>query len=156
MPMKALTIWQPWATLIIIGAKPFEWREWDYRTRVPGAIHHRIVIHAANRKVNTQEVAVLLHDLGTRRDGSGLDVEKARPLLERAYRNPNCLPLGAGLGTAVIGEPRTAAQVYPDNPRCDASRWGWPMGDPVAFEPIVPCRGAQGFWNWPWVVEVAA
>ena len=26
--MRALTIWQPWASLIIIGAKPFEWRRW--------------------------------------------------------------------------------------------------------------------------------
>jgi len=24
--MKALTIWQPWASLIMIGAKPFEFR----------------------------------------------------------------------------------------------------------------------------------
>jgi hypothetical protein len=24
--MKALTIWQPWATLIMIGAKPHEFR----------------------------------------------------------------------------------------------------------------------------------
>ena len=26
--MKALTIWQPWATLIMLGAKPFEFRRW--------------------------------------------------------------------------------------------------------------------------------
>jgi hypothetical protein len=26
-PMKALTIWQPWASLIMIGAKPYEFRE---------------------------------------------------------------------------------------------------------------------------------
>lgn len=27
--MKALTIWQPWASLIMIGAKPYEFRSWQ-------------------------------------------------------------------------------------------------------------------------------
>lgn len=34
--MKALTVWQPWASLIIMGAKPYEFRKWDYRTRAAG------------------------------------------------------------------------------------------------------------------------
>lgn len=37
--MKAITIWQPWATLIAIGAKQYETRSWktDYRGKI--AIH---------------------------------------------------------------------------------------------------------------------
>src|SRR4051812_29168039 len=27
---KALTIWQPWATLIVLGAKPHEFRRWNF------------------------------------------------------------------------------------------------------------------------------
>ena len=47
--MKALTIWQPWASLIIAGAKPFEFRGW----RPPASlIGQRIVIHAAARKID--------------------------------------------------------------------------------------------------------
>jgi hypothetical protein len=27
--MKAITVWQPWASLIAIGAKPYEFRGWQ-------------------------------------------------------------------------------------------------------------------------------
>ena len=37
--MKALTITQPWATLIAIGAKRFETRGWSTPYRGPLAIH---------------------------------------------------------------------------------------------------------------------
>ena len=56
--MKALTIWQPWASLIIAGAKPYEFRGW----RAPRAlIGQRIVIHAAARKIDRDEVCALYH-----------------------------------------------------------------------------------------------
>jgi hypothetical protein len=32
--MKAPAIWQPWATLIIIRAKPYEFRHWNYAERI--------------------------------------------------------------------------------------------------------------------------
>lgn len=37
--MKALTIWQPWATAIAIGAKRIETRSWETHYRGPIAIH---------------------------------------------------------------------------------------------------------------------
>jgi len=37
--MKALTLTQPWATLVAIGAKRIETRSWDTRYRGPLAIH---------------------------------------------------------------------------------------------------------------------
>jgi hypothetical protein len=37
--MKALTVAQPWATLIAIGAKRIETRSWTTRHRGPLAIH---------------------------------------------------------------------------------------------------------------------
>ncbi len=54
--MKALTIWQPWASLIVAGAKPFEFRGW----RAPRSlIGQRIVIHAGATKVAQAEVVEL-------------------------------------------------------------------------------------------------
>ncbi|MGD9567548.1 MAG: ASCH domain-containing protein [Sedimentibacter sp.] len=41
--MKAITIWQPWATLLAIGAKKYETRSWATNYRGP------IAIHAANK-----------------------------------------------------------------------------------------------------------
>ena len=37
--MKAITIWQPWASLIAIGAKQYETRSWETKYRGPIAIH---------------------------------------------------------------------------------------------------------------------
>jgi hypothetical protein len=48
--MKARTIWQPWASLIMIGAKPYEFRGRSYLAYIdhplPG---ERIGIHAGAR-----------------------------------------------------------------------------------------------------------
>ena len=40
--MKALTIWQPWASLIACGAKQYETRSWPTKYRGPIAIHAAI------------------------------------------------------------------------------------------------------------------
>lgn len=37
--MKAITIWQPWASLLAIGAKKYETRSWATNYRGPIAIH---------------------------------------------------------------------------------------------------------------------
>lgn len=37
--MKAITIWQPWATLLATGEKKFETRSWATKYRGPIAIH---------------------------------------------------------------------------------------------------------------------
>lgn len=40
--MKALTIWQPWASLIACGVKQYETRSWPTKYRGPIAIHAAI------------------------------------------------------------------------------------------------------------------
>jgi hypothetical protein len=47
--VKALTIWAPWGSLIMIGAKPVEWRGWSYAERFPRLVDQRIVIHQGAR-----------------------------------------------------------------------------------------------------------
>ncbi len=43
--MKAITIWQPWASLLACGAKQYETRSWATSYRGP------IAIHAAKKNV---------------------------------------------------------------------------------------------------------
>ena len=45
--MKAITIWQPWASLLACGAKQYETRSWSTSYRGP------IAIHAAKRLFDT-------------------------------------------------------------------------------------------------------
>jgi hypothetical protein len=73
--MKALTLWQPWASLIVMGHKRFETRSW----KRDSLIGERISINAAKRPPKD-----LPHEL------AALDLD------------PLGLPLGAVLGTAVV------------------------------------------------------
>ncbi len=78
--MRALTVYQPWATLIMIGAKPYEFRKWDYRDRDPSLVDQRLVVHAGVRIPKPDEVRDILQRID---DGhSALNADIAEPILE--------------------------------------------------------------------------
>lgn len=151
--LPAITIWQPWASLIAAGAKPFEWRGWPAPRSMVG---RRIAIHAGARKVKREEIADLL--LSMEREGSAgtsLDVAIAAPLLHRWHTSPGMLPLSSVLCVATLGEPVTAREyarrhsaTAADSGRIDHTKWGWPLTDIEVLQPFLPAKGAQGFWNW--------
>ena len=148
--MKALTIHQPWASLIVHGLKPFEWRGWACPKWMVG---QTVVIHAG--AIGARKG---IHHLLARDDhiaascGPGVDVAAIRVALERAASNPTLMPLRAGLGTATLGEPMLADQVYHRQGLKIGGEgpwnWGWPLSDVVRWDEPVPASGAQGFWEW--------
>lgn len=156
--MKALTIWQPWASLIITGAKPYEFRSWRAHRSIIG---QRIVIHAATRKIDrgeTDMIMQILHHRETYPIEAGmtcLKPETAIPILQAALRGE--LPIGAGVGTAIVGEPRLGPDIATefgvpranDSDRDEHANWGWPMLDIEPWGEPIACKGAQGLWNWP-------
>jgi hypothetical protein len=154
-PLKAFTIWQPWASLIMIGAKPYEFRPKSYLRYIDApAIGERIVVHAGARRIKPIEIDDLLDKLqDPDNNATGLIGDLARPLLERVRAAYKCqgLPLGVGLGTAIIGKPRNAGVIFGGLPH-DSDRgdfnWAWPLSDVRHFEPPIPARGQQGFWRW--------
>lgn len=164
--MKALTVWQPWASLIVAGAKPYEFRGWrPYRSM----IGQRIVIHASSRPMRAGEVRDIVDNLKFGGDNAAvtcLHVDKALDLLMPLYhfKRPTGLPLGCGLGTAVLGEAKNGFDVAlemgaseeaihelgaNDSDRDEHANWGWPMLEIEPFVEPIPMRGAQGFWPWP-------
>ncbi len=153
--MKALTIWQPWASLIAHGAKPYEFRGWYAHGSMIG---QRIVIHAAARAIVAREVDQLIKllDAGGRYAAQTcLIAEKALPILKLARAGE--LPLSAGLGTAVLGRPRNGIEVAEefgvpranDSDRKQHANWAWPMEMVETWPEPIHARGAQGFWPWP-------
>lgn len=136
----------------MIGAKPVEFRHWDYRT-LPGLEGKRIVIHAAARAIKPAEIMDLIarcHD----DDGGSLIADKALPLLHRIANAHQCqgvVELAAGLGTAILGTPRDVNALFkkPDSDRIHKHMWGWPLTDVKPFVTPVHARGQQGFWEWP-------
>lgn len=151
--MKAFTVWQPWASLIMVGAKPFEFRPKSYLRYVNApAIGERVVIQAGARPVKPAEVEDLLARLGRDDDMTGLIVDKARQLLERvrAAHKYRLLPLAAALGTVRMGKPRNAGTIFTGLPH-DSDRgdfnWAWPMEDVRVFDAPIPMKGQQGFFQ---------
>lgn len=48
--MKALTIWQPWASLLVSGQKKYETRSWATAYRGPIAIHAAMAAGASDHR----------------------------------------------------------------------------------------------------------
>lgn len=161
--MKALTLWQPWASLITAGAKPYEFRGWRPPRSIVG---QRIVIHAAARKIDRAEASALYALLaGDRSDPrvaqavaeTCLVPELAIPVLARAgWDSPVPLPMACGIGTAIVGEPRIGTEIAEefgvpsanDSDRDQHANWGWPMLEIEAWPQPIFTRGKQGLWNW--------
>lgn len=154
--MKALTIWQPWVSLIIAGAKPYEFRHW-----LPPAslIGHRIALHAGARKPKVTEVDDLIERLkhGVGHDNPCLRREEALELLTRARKQMHLMPLSAVIGTATLGKPKRGdecaremglGEAGNDSDRAGTFNWGWPMLDIEPWLPPVPAKGMQGLWNF--------
>lgn len=148
--IPALTIWQPWATLIIEGLKPYEFRGWPAPRYLWG---RRIAIHAGARAPKRAEVLDLiarLEDDGAH--GQALDVPRSLALLRGVVNNLAALPLSSVLGTATLGRPLTPDQVRQqlanDSDRDAHFNHAWPLTDIRRLEPFVPAKGAQGFWPW--------
>lgn len=153
MDLRAFTVFQPWASLIIAGWKPYEFRGWPAPKWIIGK---RIVIHASARPIRKKEVQALLSaQIGGVFYG-GLQLG-CIPLLEDILMDRRTLPLSAGLGTARVGTPQRACDLWPDefkgysdSDRDEVSNWAWPMEEVQPFTPIVPAAGRQGLWKWPW------
>lgn len=154
---KALTIWQPWASLIMLGAKPYEFRRWNFgdKPHLAKLIGRRIVIHAGARAMRDDE---LMDVLARIEEGeSALAPQIAAPFVNallnacKAVRDASA-PRQAALGTATLGEPRNVVDLFKDevadSDRLDQHMYAWPLTDIQTFPEPIPAAGAQGFWNW--------
>lgn len=155
-PMPAVTLWQPWASLIAVGAKPFEFRRWPAPRQYRGK---RIAIHAGARPIRRAEVIDLIWQIRHGEPGrTALLSELAIPLLESALTSPGSIWRSAVVCTAVLGVPVRNEEMYSafaarglavnDSDRSEHANWAWPMTEIEPLEPPVLARGSQGFWMW--------
>ncbi len=137
--MKAISLWQPWASLVAAGVKTYETRSWVPSLSIKG---QRIAICSAKTT-----------------KGFPLASARLEVLIFRSYRCClSTLPLGTVVATAVVaGWERTesvrariateldeiAGGDYSDG------RWAWKLTDVRPVRDTVPVRGAQGIFNLP-------
>lgn len=155
---KALTIWQPWATLVMMGAKPHEFRRWKFtdKAHLARLVSQRIVIHAGVRPPRLGEVDDVLERIDAGESDLAAIAQPFLRLLRDALRRKDkaqisaCTPLGAAVGTVILGEPKNVVELFAhmDSDRLDHHMYGWPMIEPQPFASPIPAMGAQGFWNW--------
>jgi hypothetical protein len=135
--MRAISLWQPWASLLIANPriKIYETRSWETMCRGP------VIIHAA--KKNDREIAEIMLSM--------------QGLFAKFGINPLSLPFGSLIGvvdlTACRRMTETNVRSVTDLERqCGdwaEGRFAWRCDNPVAFDKPIPFRGAQGFFNVP-------
>lgn len=130
---KALTLTQPWATLVALGIKKVETRSWATGHRGP------ILIHAAKGWTrDDMRFAVDLHRRGI------------LPL------DPHDLPRGQIIARAVIRYvgPTVPAYSLVEGLELELgdftySRFGWTLTQVEPLPEPVPWRGSLGLWDGP-------
>lgn len=123
--MKALSIRQPWADLIIQGKKTLELRNWAVRHRGPLAIHASQTVDEAACRANgidphTVSAGVLI---GT------VELLDIVPLDEESIKTHSQDHLGTGIFKPPI--------------------YGWKFSNPKILEKPVPYTGRMGLFNVP-------
>ena len=135
--MKALTLTQPWATLVAIGAKGIETRNWRTSFRGP------LAIHAAKGWSRADRELCWLSPFAEALRAAPHPLLRGRVIaiayLDDCRRITN---LDGGPGLASLSDRERAFGDY------TAGRWAWILTGVVALKEPVPARGALGLWVW--------
>lgn len=163
--MKAITIHQPWATLIALGEKQYETRSWPTKYRGP------IAIHAATKKPDTRDIhASTVYEI----------IKAIRPITEKAARTTmylplELLPLGCIVATAELVEcwkwDEQGGVLVRVSPIVEyekvgvvqnhmeisereklfggygPGRYAWELANVQMLPEPIPAKGQQGLWN---------
>lgn len=133
--MLAITLHQPWASLVAIGAKEFETRSWRTMHRGQLAIHAALTTDHFNltRQNKSMQAA----------------------LLEAGYLITEQIPLGAVIAVVELVNCFPVEEVWgqisdeeADFGDFSAGRYAWELRLIREVKPYVPARGRQGLWHW--------
>lgn len=143
--MKALSLIQPWATLVAVGAKRYETRAWSTPYRGPIAIHASKWLDAGGRVISSEvaEYLSLCHEEPFRSALGQNGIERVRDL-----------PSGA-----IVAVARLVDVVRTDTVIIDAlerefgnyapGRYAWKLADVRQLLEPIPHRGFPGLWDLP-------
>lgn len=135
--IKAISIWQPWASLIASGEKQYETRNWATSYR------GLLAIHAAKR-------------------WTGEEFSSAMYLKHRCGVLPGFpdvpLPLGAVVAVARLANVVPVEMVIQHISATEHTlgnfqmgRYAWELEVVHVFDEPVQATGAQGLWTWKWI-----
>jgi hypothetical protein len=133
--MRAISLWQPWASAIALGLKRIETRHWPTDYRGP------LAIHAAKRWSREQrEFAAVEKTLGRLPARVPLGAIVAICRLTKCVRTEELLAAREAFGLTAI------ERIYGNY---EPERFGWLLEDVQALPEPIGFSGAQGFFNVP-------
>lgn len=121
--MKALTLWQPWAWLIVAGHKDIENRPWKPGARLE--IGDRFLIHAG-KKIDRH-------------------FDKNR---SKAWEKAMGIVFPPNYATgSIIGSVQYDGVVEESDSLWFDGPYGWLVSNPIQYAEPIPARGFQMLWN---------
>lgn len=131
--MKAISLWQPWASFLVMGTKKIETRGWHTSYRGP------LLIHAAQRRIKHELFLLSLQD----------EYRKAMDGLQWDH-----IPFGALVGIVELIDCVRTERISPVLSSTEVAlgnyahgRYGWICSNPITFETPIPYKGQQGFFD---------
>ena len=154
--MRAITLYQPWATLIALRLKRFETRHWATTWR------GEIAIHAGAARTDWNDLQRELDGYRngkyTSGNGSLADIywQYLTGLLPAGGSLNEALPFSAVVCVANIVDciqmtPAFIAQQTREERAVGgwaAGRFAWQLEVKEVFNPPIPAKGMQGMWDW--------
>ncbi len=143
--MKALTITQPWASLVACGAKLIETRSW------PTSYRGQLAIHAAKGFPSEAEWLCLTEPFNGVLQAAGWDMPEEqlpRGVIVATAVLTNCIDIDNErivAGLRLIGRAAPHEEAFGDY---SAGRYAWVLSDVRPLHEPIPARGALGLWNW--------
>jgi len=144
--MKAITLWQPWASLVATREKKIETRSWSTNYR------GKLAIHAA--MLNPYKAIKSIPD--------SIITKMRKALKEKGILTPSTdfrvLPVGCIIATANLVDCHEITYSF----RCSKinftdeeyfgdytpGRYAWILEDIQPLEEPIPAKGMQKLWNW--------
>lgn len=165
--VKAITLWQPWASLVAVGAKKIETRSWATAYRGP------LAIHAAKKKPAdfVTEFMSLLKEQGLvsvkpakiRKSRNGIQIDVTMPrqvinapsgvvlctcnlvdcleILNRTSIDKKIVAAQLSDGREITGNELRFGDYFP-------GRYAWILENVKWLPEPMPAKGKQGLWNW--------
>ena len=158
--MKVITLWQPWASLIAVGAKKFEKRTWGT------AYRGLLAIHASKKKPSDILRGIDIRIIKKMGQAFGRDDPDN---FKKVIAYMDTLPRGAvtatgelvgcweisnytrygcvsiGVYSDIIISPNSNEYMFGD---WRPGRFAWEIADVKKLDKPIPARGAQGLWDW--------
>jgi activating signal cointegrator 1 len=143
LPVKALSLSQPWASLIAIGAKRIETRSWGTEYRGP------LAIHASKGFAEKDRLLFYIPPYSA---------DFARAGIRRAFDLPvGCVVAIVDLVSCArvsyqtpLPDRGTSEREYGD---FELGRWLWHLDNVRQLSAPIAARGSLGLWDWPVQVD---